>query len=61
MTYPFNFLHQCPALAVPIRSHEIGAANQPADRRPRHDDNGVLRIGAALEAFRPWAGRTPPI
>ena len=34
MTYPFNFLHQCPALAVPSGVTQIGAADQPADRRP---------------------------
>ena len=61
MTYPFNFLHQCPALAVPSGVTKSGLPTSLQIVGRRHDDNGVLRIGAALEAFRPWAGRTPPI
>ena len=59
MTYPFNFLHQCPALAVPSGVTASGLPTSLQIVGRRHDDNGVLRIGAALEAIRPWAQRTP--
>jgi len=61
MTYPFNFLHQCPALAVPSGVTTAGLPTSLQIVGRRHDDKGVLRIGAALEAVRPWAGRTPPL
>lgn len=61
MTYPFNFLHECPALAVPSGVTRAGLPTSLQIVGRRHDDNGVLRIGAALEVFRPWAGRTPPL
>ena len=61
MTEVFNFVSQCPALSVPsgFAADGLPTALQIVGRR--FDDNGVLRIGAALERLRPWAGKRPEI
>ena len=60
MTELFNFVSQCPAFSVPsgFTADGLPTAMQIIGRR--FDDNGVLRIGAALERVRPWAGKRPP-
>ena len=61
MTSLFNNVPQCPALSVPsgFTSDGLPTALQIVGRR--FDDLGVLRIGAALEAARPWSARRPAI
>ena len=61
MTEIFNFVSQCPAFSVPsgFAADGLPTALQIVGRR--FDDNGVLRIGAALEQVRPWAGKRPEI
>ncbi|MCH7555392.1 MAG: amidase [Proteobacteria bacterium] len=59
MTELFNFVSQCPAFSVPsgFTADGLPTAMQIIGRR--FDDNGVLRIGAALERVRPWADKRP--
>jgi Asp-tRNA(Asn)/Glu-tRNA(Gln) amidotransferase A subunit family amidase len=61
MTSMFNFVSQCPALSVPAgwSSEGLPIGLQIVARRYR--DDLALRIGGALEAVRPWAGRRPPL
>jgi Asp-tRNA(Asn)/Glu-tRNA(Gln) amidotransferase A subunit family amidase len=61
ITSVFNFVSQCPALSVPagFTSDGLPVGLQIVGRR--FDDLSVLRIGAALEAARPWAKARPPI
>ena len=61
MTELFNFVSQCPAFSVPsgFTADGLPTAMQIIGRR--FDDIGVLRIGAALERTRPWAGKRPPV
>ena len=61
MTEVFNFVSQCPAFSVPsgFAADGLPTALQIVGRR--FDDNGVLRIGAALEQQRPWAHKRPDI
>ena len=61
MTAPFNFVSQCPALSVPSGLTDDGLPTGLQIVGRRFDDAGVLRIGAALEAVRPWAQNRPPI
>ncbi len=61
MTMPFNLISQCPALSVPsgFSADGLPTACQIVGRR--YDEAMVLRIGAALERGRPWAGKRPQI
>ncbi len=61
MTELFNFVSQCPAFSVPsgFTADGLPTAMQIIGRRL--DDNGVLRIGAALERVRPWIDKRPPL
>ena len=54
MTALFNMVAQCPVLSVPsgITTSGLPTAVQIVGRR--YDDPTVLRIGAAIEARRPW-------
>ena len=61
MTLPFNYVAQCPALSVPAGTHADGMPIGLQIVGHRFDDNGVLRIGAAVEAAEPWAGRRPQV
>ena len=50
----FNIMSRCPVLAVPSG---VGARNAPTGVQvagPTYDDLAVFRVGAALEALRPW-------
>jgi len=61
MTCTVNGVSACPALSVPsgFTSEGLPTGLQIIGRR--HDEAGVLRIGAALERVRPWAQRRPPL
>jgi Asp-tRNA(Asn)/Glu-tRNA(Gln) amidotransferase A subunit family amidase len=59
MTSPFNNVGQCPALSVPSGFTAAGLPTALQIVGRRFDDVGALRIGAALEAARPWSGRRP--
>jgi len=61
MTAQFNFVSQCPALSVPAGWSEEGLPIGLQIVARRYRDDEALRIGAALERARPWAGRRPPI
>ena len=61
MTAPFNFTAQCPALSVPAGWSDEGLPVGLQIIGRRFDDAGVLAIGAALERFRPWCHRRPPL
>ncbi len=61
MTAVFNFVSQCPALSVPSGFTAAGLPTGLQIVGRRFDDLTALRIGAALEAARPWAHRRPPI
>lgn len=60
MTMQFNAL-MLPALSVPsgFSADKLPTGLQIVGRR--YDDLTPLRIGAALEKVRPWAGERPPI
>ncbi len=61
MTMPFNLLGQCPALSVPSGFSHNGLPTAAQIVGRRYDEGSVLRIGAALERARPWAGERPQI
>ncbi len=61
MTSPVNFTAQCPALSVPSGFTANGLPTGLQIVARLFDDLSVLRIGAALERARPWAGRRPGI
>jgi len=54
MTLPFNAIARCPVLQVPSGTDAAGLPTGLQILGRRHDDATVLRIGAALEAARPW-------
>ena len=61
MTSQFNFTRPCPALSVPAGWSDEGmpVGLQIIARKDR--DDVAMRIGAAVEAVRPWADRRPAI
>jgi Asp-tRNA(Asn)/Glu-tRNA(Gln) amidotransferase A subunit family amidase len=61
MTAQFNFVSQCPALSVPAGWSDDGLPIGLQIVARRYRDDEALRIGAALEAARPWADRRPSI
>lgn len=61
MTFPFNLVGRCPALSVPAGLTPDGLPTGLQIVGRRFDDPTVLRIGAALEHFRPWSHLRPPI
>jgi Asp-tRNA(Asn)/Glu-tRNA(Gln) amidotransferase A subunit family amidase len=61
MTMPFNLLGPCPALSVPSGFSRDGLPTAAQIVGRRYDEASVLRIGAALERARPWAGQRPPL
>ncbi|MFQ5783241.1 MAG: amidase [Alphaproteobacteria bacterium] len=61
MTSVFNFVSQCPALTVPSGFSRDGLPTALQIVGRRYDDLGVLRVGAALERVRPWAGSKPAL
>ncbi|MDX1540836.1 MAG: amidase [Geminicoccaceae bacterium] len=61
MTGPFNFTAACPALSVPSGFDDAGLPVGLQIVGRRHDDAGVLAIGAAIERLRPWRQHWPPM
>jgi Asp-tRNA(Asn)/Glu-tRNA(Gln) amidotransferase A subunit family amidase len=61
MSQYFNFASQAPALSVPSGFTASGLPTAVQIVGRRYDDPMVLRIGAALEAARPWSARRPPL
>ena len=61
LTAQFNFTPACPALSVPAGMTDGGLPVGLQIVARRHQDDLALRIGAALEDARPWAGRRPPL
>lgn len=61
LTCPFNYVSQCPALSVPAGFTSDGLPVGLQIVANRFDDPLALRVGAALEAVRPWAGRRPAL
>jgi len=61
MTEPFNLIGQCPVLSVPSGVSPEGLPTGLSICGRRFDEPTVLRIGAALERARPWAGRRPAL
>lgn len=61
VTCQFNFVSQCPALSVPVGWSVGGLPIGLQIVARRYQDELALRIGAALEAVRPWASRRPPL
>jgi Asp-tRNA(Asn)/Glu-tRNA(Gln) amidotransferase A subunit family amidase len=59
MTEPFNLVGQCPVLSVPTGFTSSGLPTALSICGRRFDDLGVLTIGAALEAVRPWQAKHP--
>lgn len=59
LTGPFNLVSPCPALSVPSGFTRGGLPTGLQIVGRRHDDVGVLEIGAAIERMRPWAGHRP--
>ncbi len=56
----FNIMSRCPVLAVPSG---FGSRNAPTGVQiagRTYDDMTVFRVGAALEAVRPWTARPVP-
>jgi Asp-tRNA(Asn)/Glu-tRNA(Gln) amidotransferase A subunit family amidase len=61
MTCEFNYVSQCPALSVPSGWSPEGLPIGLQVVARRYQDDLALRIGAVLEAARPWAHRRPPL
>lgn len=61
MTAVFNNIAQCPALSVPSGWTTDGLPTAIQIIGHRGDDLGVLRIGAAVQKYRPWSNRRPEI
>ena len=61
MNAVFNNVAQCPALSVPSGWSSDGLPTALQIVGHRFDDLTVLRVGAAVEAMRPWANRRPDI
>ena len=61
LTSQFNFLAQCPAVSVPcgFATGDLPVGVQIIGHR--FDDLSVMRVAGAIEAFRPWAHRRPPL
>ena len=60
MTCPFNNVAPCPALSVPSGFTRDGLPTGLQIVGRRHDDRGVLEIGAALEPVIDWRRWRPP-
>ena len=60
MTCPFNNVAPCPALSVPSGFTRDGLPTGLQIVGRRHDDRGVLEIGAALEPLIGWPAWHPP-
>jgi aspartyl-tRNA(Asn)/glutamyl-tRNA(Gln) amidotransferase subunit A len=54
MTPPFNIVSRCPVLAVPSGRAADGVPTGVQIVGRTYDDATVFRLGAALEAARPW-------
>ena len=61
MTCPFNNVAPCPALSVPSGFTRNGLPTGLQIVGRRHDDRGVLEIGAALEPLIGWPEWRPPL
>jgi len=59
MTVPFNIANRCPVLAVPSGMARCGIPTGVQIVGHPCDDDTVFRVGAAVEAVRPWAHRYP--
>ena len=57
MTVPFNILSRCPVLAVPSGWAENAVPTGIQIVGRSYDDATVFRLGAAVEAVRPWGYR----
>jgi Asp-tRNA(Asn)/Glu-tRNA(Gln) amidotransferase A subunit family amidase len=54
LTVPFNIASRCPVLAVPSGFADNGVPTGIQIVGRTYDDETVFRVGAALEAVRPW-------
>jgi aspartyl-tRNA(Asn)/glutamyl-tRNA(Gln) amidotransferase subunit A len=61
MTAPFNIANRCPVLAVPSGMADCGIPTGVQIVGHPFDDATVFKVGAAVEAGRPWAARRPDI
>ncbi|MCX2747254.1 amidase [Arthrobacter sp. MI7-26] len=61
MTAPFNIANRCPVLAVPSGMADCGIPSGVQIVGQPFDDATVFRVGAAVEALLPWAGRRPEL
>lgn len=61
MTAPFNIANRCPVLAVPSGMADCGIPTGLQIVGHPFDDATVFTVGAAVEALRPWADRTPDL
>jgi Asp-tRNA(Asn)/Glu-tRNA(Gln) amidotransferase A subunit family amidase len=61
MTALFNLFGQCPVLSVPSGLTRAGLPTAVQIVGRRFDDAMTLRIGAAIEAARPWAHLWPQV
>ena len=59
MTAVFNMVGQCPALSVPSGMTAAGLPTAAQIVANRFEDGVALRIGAAIEALRPWPSWAP--
>lgn len=57
MTIPFNIANRCPVLAVPSGMATCGVPTGVQVVGHPFDDEMVFRVGAGIEASRPWAQR----
>ena len=61
MTYPYNLLHQLPAMSVPSGFAASGVPTGLHIAARTYDDETVFRAAAAYEAVRPWRQARPDL
>ncbi len=57
LAHPFNMMGRCPVLSVPSGLADDGLPTGIQIVARQYDDARVFRLGAALEAVRPWLDR----
>jgi Asp-tRNA(Asn)/Glu-tRNA(Gln) amidotransferase A subunit family amidase len=60
-TSAWNLVSPCPALSLPAGFTRDGLPVGLQVIGRRHDDRGVLNLGAAFERLQPWRDRRPPV
>jgi amidase len=61
MTYPYNLVHQLPAISVPSGFSSSGVPTGLHITAKTYDDETVFQAAAAFESARPWRSTRPSL